>query len=87
MKRQRVLLSGGVPSPVNPPSGCRFHPRCPKAQEICSEQEPKLRTLEDDTDARVVACHFPVTADEPLAAASWEALEPGAVSAPAEASS
>ncbi len=70
-RRERVLLSGGVPSPVNPPSGCRFHPRCPKAQEVCSVEEPSLRHLGGDSEGRVVACHFPVRAGETLASAAW----------------
>jgi oligopeptide transport system ATP-binding protein len=71
-QRERVILSGGVPSPVNPPSGCRFHPRCPKAQEICSEKEPDLRHIEGDPESRLVACHFPVEPGDTLATAAWE---------------
>jgi oligopeptide/dipeptide ABC transporter ATP-binding protein len=60
-KRERALLSGDVPSPANPPSACRFHTRCPKAQELCSTDEPPL---EDKGSGTLAACHFPLTREE-----------------------
>jgi len=53
-QRRRILLTGDVPSPVNPPSGCHFHPRCRMAIDICKEQEPELRNLGGE---HWVACH------------------------------
>ncbi|MBA7674813.1 Oligopeptide transport ATP-binding protein OppF [subsurface metagenome] len=53
-KRKRILLTGDVPSPVNPPSGCHFHPRCRMAIDICKEQEPELRNIGGE---HWVACH------------------------------
>ena len=48
LKRQRTILKGDVPSPLNPPQGCRFHPRCPVAIDICSREEPQFKELLPD---------------------------------------
>jgi len=58
---RRELLSGDVPSPANPPKACRFHTRCPKAQERCSIDDPPLEDKGSGTEA---ACHFPLTREE-----------------------
>jgi oligopeptide/dipeptide ABC transporter ATP-binding protein len=55
LKRERLLIEGDVPSPVNPPSGCRFHTRCPHAQPRCRQESPELRVLAPGHQA---ACHL-----------------------------
>jgi oligopeptide transport system ATP-binding protein len=57
-KREQIVLVGDVPSPANPPSGCRFHTRCWKAQEICSVEEPQLVGRPDGLGEHRSACHF-----------------------------
>lgn len=55
IKRERILLKGEIPSPANPPSGCKFHTRCPYAKEECAERKPDFR---DVGSGHYVACHF-----------------------------
>jgi len=59
--RRRDVPPGDVPSPTNPPPACRFHPRCPKVQPICSQEEPPL---EPKGAGSIAACHFPLTREE-----------------------
>ncbi|TYT22491.1 ABC transporter ATP-binding protein [Dictyoglomus thermophilum] len=54
-KRKKIVLTGDVPSSVNPPSGCRFHPRCPSVMDICSKEEPILKEI---NPGHFVACHL-----------------------------
>jgi oligopeptide transport system ATP-binding protein len=59
-RRKRIVLKGEIPSVVAPPSGCRFHTRCPAAQAVCSAQEPPLQPLNETHSVR---CHFPYAVD------------------------
>jgi peptide/nickel transport system ATP-binding protein len=56
-RRTKVVISGEVPSPINPPPGCRFHTRCPYVKDLCRKEEPQLREVEKE---HWVACHFPL---------------------------
>lgn len=56
-EKERIILEGDVPSPVNPPSGCRFHPRCPYAMDICSEKEPEFKDY-GNGEGHWAACHL-----------------------------
>jgi oligopeptide/dipeptide ABC transporter ATP-binding protein len=66
-RRDRVILRGDVPSPIHPPTGCRFHPRCPKARDRCVTEEPPLVRGAGDPAGHLTACHFPVEPGERLA--------------------
>jgi oligopeptide/dipeptide ABC transporter ATP-binding protein len=64
-KTERIILPGEVPSPINPPSGCRFHPRCPRAIDICSKEEPPLIEVKN---GHWLACYNPWPSKHPIPA-------------------
>jgi oligopeptide/dipeptide ABC transporter ATP-binding protein len=66
-QRQQIILAGDVPSPIAPPSGCRFHPRCPKAAPVCVSEDPPLEPRLGDGPEHVAACHLPMAEGENLA--------------------
>ena len=82
-QRERIILVGDVPSPIVPPSGCRFHPRCPKARQDCVDRDPELEPRLGDEPDHLAACHFPVEDGEdiskarPSLAAEDRIIEPG----------
>jgi oligopeptide/dipeptide ABC transporter ATP-binding protein len=84
--KERIILVGDVPSPIHPPSGCRFHPRCPKAQQRCVDENPDLTPRPGDSADHLTACHFPVDDPEemvrskPTISEEERVVEPEAVS-------
>jgi oligopeptide/dipeptide ABC transporter ATP-binding protein len=82
-QRERIILAGDVPSPILPPSGCRFHPRCPKARQECVDRVPVLEPRLGDAAEHLAACHFPVEDGEdiskaiPAIAAEQRVIETG----------
>jgi oligopeptide/dipeptide ABC transporter ATP-binding protein len=54
-KKERIILTGDVPSPINPPKGCRFHTRCPEMMEVCRQEDPEFREVQP---RHGVACHL-----------------------------
>jgi oligopeptide/dipeptide ABC transporter ATP-binding protein len=87
-RQERIILVGDVPSPISPPSGCRFHPRCPKARQACVDEAPALEPRLGDEQAHVAACHFPVEDGEdisksrPSIGADQRVIETGLVAGP-----
>jgi oligopeptide/dipeptide ABC transporter ATP-binding protein len=70
--QHRVLLAGDVPSPINPPSACRFHTRCPRAQSVCSVDDPATEVKFGDSADHIAACHFPLADGDVLQSVGGE---------------
>jgi oligopeptide/dipeptide ABC transporter ATP-binding protein len=66
IERDRIVLSGDPPSPTDPPGGCPFHPRCPRANERCTSEAPAVISQFDDSPDHLAACHFPLADGESL---------------------
>ena len=71
-RRNKIIVPGEVPSSINPPSGCRFHPRCPFAKEVCKSKEPPILEIRR---GHYVACHFPSITEEKLTPYVEERME------------
>ena len=72
--RERIVVGGEPPNPISPPSGCRFHTRCPRATDVCKEVEPPLAEY---ANGHIAACHHPLSVDESeAAAATYSPLSP-----------
>jgi len=79
--RRRIILEGDVPSPANPPKGCVFHPRCPRAQEVCTSAMPALAVTGEAGERHQVACYFPTRYEggrRSVSESSFAGAQPGA---------
>jgi oligopeptide/dipeptide ABC transporter ATP-binding protein len=75
LRRERIILAGDVPSPIHPPSGCTFHPRCPKARPTCVSTEPQLDVKLGDPAGHLAACHYPVADGEDISLSTPQIAE------------
>jgi oligopeptide/dipeptide ABC transporter ATP-binding protein len=82
-RRSRATVGGELPSPISPPSGCRFHPRCPKAQPRCRQEAPALEVKLADPAGHKAACHFPLADGEELPSMGTVPDEVGELTVPA----